>query len=526
MRGAPQPLLNGFFAWFSLGLGRVKIDLRITTIDKVHKEGTWKEKKMKKCGYASKASRIAFAAVLSAGLMLPSGAALADPTGNDVDNASFTLTDIQDGDEVTAYQIFDTSIDANNNIVYTTMVSGLPAEYDSVEKIATYKEGRDVADNIAATVIGTSALQTKATAQNGSATLSLDSGYYLVVVTSNSGNTKVYQTLLVDATPDVQNGAYVTRTISDTKAKSQNVTAPMKKINGKNGFEEIYFVGDEADFEITARVPNYPQDATNAYFSIIDTPSQGLDLLTDTFLVEVGGKQLDPGTDYNIVSNTDGSCEVVFAESVILGNPGGYVSIKLKGKISSIDASSGRVSNNAFIRFASNPYSPGNPVDGDPSNTVQDLTYGFVFQKLAAPDNTPLSGAVFTVTDEAGKPVHYVDANGTLHEDGQVTSDANGYVHVNGLAAGTYTVSETSVPAGYQKVDDFTVELDEDDTDDSPATAVEEKNFKIVENKVDAQVGQLPTTGGAGTIALTTGGILLVVAGSVVVLRRRHQGQD
>ena len=99
---------------------------------------------------------------------------------------------------------------------------------------------------------------------------------------------------------------------------------------------------------------------------------------------------------------------------------------------------------------------------------------------------------------------------------------------MNGLEKGTYTVTETIVPSGFQKIDPFTVELNGDTAkfDASSTAGITEENFSNQGEKVDPQVGELPTTGGAGTIALTAGGILLVVGGSAVVYRSRRKSMN
>ncbi len=119
----------------------------------------------------------------------------------------------------------------------------------------------------------------------------------------------------------------------------------------------------------------------------------------------------------------------------------------------------------------------------------------------------------------------YMDANGQQVNTGVVTSDSNGYVYANGLKQGTYTIKETKVPSGYQKIDDFKITLDSSDKSDSPATPdVTESNFDVTTlDKEDPKQGDLPSTGGAGTVALTAGGILLVAGGSAVVARSRKQ---
>lgn len=475
---------------------------------------------------------VAIAALL-AGLTLSPAPAMAKTSATDVEDSSFTLTNIAKGDVVNAYQIFDADIDGTNNLAYTSKVTGLPEAYDTVEKMQSERDGRKLADAISAKVLASQGTpkQTATAGSDGHATLTLDSGYWLVVVTSNSGVTKVYQTLLVDTTPAVRNGAYVTKTFEQpTAAKTEDVPAPDKKIVDANGnagqSSDSYGVGDTARFQIGATIPNYPADATHITYSVTDQPDAGLDVDLNSFKVTNGDVTLTKGTDYTVKDNGDHTYTVHFTHAYIVAHPGQPVSITYGAKVKAVNMQTGKVGNKAFGTFSPNPYTAGN-VNTEPKDPWAQ-TYGFSFRKLGDKD-AALAGAQFTVTDAAGKPVTYVDASGTAHTDGVVASDSNGYVYVNGLKAGTYKVSETKVPSGYQKIADFTVELSADSAkSDTLATdGVTETNFNVsTPDKVDPKQGVLPTTGGAGTIALTAGGVLLVVGGGIVVARFRNREQD
>ena len=487
---------------------------------------------MKKVPFVGRTAAIA---ALLAGLALSPAAAMAKTSATDVADSSFTLTNIAKGDVVNAYQVFDADIDGTNNLTYTSKVTGLPEAYDTIEEMQAEKDGRKLANAIAARVLASSGTPNqRATAgSNGQATLTLDSGYWLVVVTSNSGTTKVYQTLLVDATPAVRDGAYVTKTFGETAAKTEEVPAPDKKIVDANGnagqSSNSYGVGDTARFQIGATIPNYPADATSVTFSVTDQPDAGLAVDLNSFVVTDDHGTLNKGTDYTVKDNddhNDHTYTVHFTHNYIVAHPGQTVSITYGAKVTAVNMETGKVGNKAFGTFSPNPYSQGN-VNTKPKDPWAQ-TYGFSFRKLGD-KNAALAGAQFTVTDAAGKPVTYVDASGTTHTDGVVASDSNGYVYVNGLKAGTYKVSETKVPSGYQKIADFTVELSADSAkSDTLATdGVTETNFNVsTPDKVDPKQGVLPTTGGAGTIALTAGGVLLVVGGGIVVARFRNREQD
>lgn len=494
---------------------------------------------MKKQNFAGKTVRVLTASLLAAGLAFPAGTAFAKTTGaNDVEDASFTLTGLAEGDVAHFYQVIDTDIDANNNLTYTFKATNLPEKYDTVDEIAAEYEkadgGRTVANAIAAKVVA-SVTSTDVTAgADGKATASLDSGYYLVTVTSNSGDTKVYQTLLVDATPDVQDSKYITRTLAETAVKVQDVPAPTKEIiasdNTTGQSTDTYSVGDTAKFVITGTVPSYPADATNAIYSITDVPDKGLAVDTTSFVVTNGsGDTLAVDTDYTLIANADDTYTVAFTKKYILAHPGQTVKINYNATIEKVDLVTGKIGNKAYGTFTPNPYE-NKTVDTD-QNDPWDQTYGFSFKKLGKQTDgstAALEGAEFTITNKTtGEPVTYIDASGNLHTDGVVTSGADGWVYVNGLEAGTYTVTETKVPSGYQKIDPFDVELSATTANgDSNATnGTQETNFTNLENKIDPRTGQLPTTGGTGTIALTAGGILLVVGGSVVLLRTRRRNE-
>lgn len=105
------------------------------------------------------------------------------------------------------------------------------------------------------------------------------------------------------------------------------------------------------------------------------------------------------------------------------------------------------------------------------------------------------------------------------------TSDAQGYVYFEDLAAGTYTAVETTIPSGYQKAPDQTFELSSATaTADNPATAETENNYLVATLDVqDPKLPALPITGAAGVFLLVMVGAGLVVVGSVLGLRSRKE---
>ena len=123
----------------------------------------------------------------------------------------------------------------------------------------------------------------------------------------------------------------------------------------------------------------------------------------------------------------------------------------------------------------------------------------------------------------------------------------DGYLTFGGLGKGTYTIEETKVPTGYNKIDDITVTL----SFTPPQTVVtgQEKGtwsatYKVGSNgsphaasvdtdgtihfQVENRSGAvLPSTGGMGTTLFVAGGlVLMVVAATLLVVRARAARKD
>ena len=103
---------------------------------------------------------------------------------------------------------------------------------------------------------------------------------------------------------------------------------------------------------------------------------------------------------------------------------------------------------------------------GDKPNTRK--LGSFSWTKTDAGTDQPLAGSGWTVSGPDGFSVVVADctAAGCVGPD---LDPAVGAFLIDGLAWGTYTVSETTVPVGFEKIDDFTVEV----TAQNAGTAIE-----------------------------------------------------
>ena len=444
--------------------------------------------------------------------------AFANPTsGTDVADSKVTINGLESGDVVSAYLIADADIDAANNLTYK-MADGLPSAYNTIDKIAavatdgyTFTQGTDMqnaAAAIAGAVTANPAAATATAGSDGSAKLTLGSGYYLVRVTTASGKTRVYQNMVVDVTPKVDGGTYKSRDVAPIDVKKTDVT--VKKTVGSEYKESTdkYSVGDSVPFKINTAVPNYPKDSKNATFTIGDTPSAGFKIKTDTIKINV--QKAVSGADYTLTASETGYT-IEYSKDYVLAHPGEAIEVTYEAELTS-DAFSHSATdvtgNTATVTFNPNPYE-NNTVTPNSNTTVK--TYGYVFKKTD-PEGNPLQGATFTLTLDNGKVL-------------TSTSDANCYVYFSGLAAGHYKISETGVPTGYTKVNDIEFDLsDTTATADNPATTDVENNYLVnSQNVVDNRQPVLPVTGDAGTFMFTAIGTVLLVAGVGAIVYSRKQ---
>ena len=441
--------------------------------------------------------------------------ALAAPTSpTDVADSKVTITDLDNGDVVSAYQIADADIDAANSLSYK-MASNLPADFDTIDKFgALASDGTTFVQNSeiqkAASAVAKSfadagvAAVTTATAANNSAELTLGSGYYLIRVTTASGTARVYQNMIIDVTPVVgANGKYASHADQSLPVKKTDVgiTKTVKDEQAKT--TDGYGVDDLVPFTVKTAIPSYPADSKSATFKITDTPTKGLEI--DPATIKINGAPAQSGADYTITAAATGYT-IEFKKEYVLKNAGLAITVTYEAKVTS-DAFSkdGSVTGNtAKLTFNPNPYEDG---VAEPSDKTDVQTYGLVFKKVDG-DGKVLPGAVFTLKLTNGQEL-------------TSTSDEKGYVYFSGLAAGSYTVIETGVPTGYQKAPNQGFELNAAScTKDNPATDDVENNYFVAATDViDPSQAALPAAGGPGTLAITAAGVILLAVGGFVLVR-------
>ena len=157
----------------------------------------------------------------------------------------------------------------------------------------------------------------------------------------------------------------------------------------------------------------------------------------------------------------------------------------------------------------------------------------------------PLAGAEFTLKrNDETEPIKLVkvsaaagasddvyrvamnsDTGGTVISDGKVTTPSSGKLRIQGLAEGTYYLTETQQPAGYNILKEaIKIEIDKDGN--IKYASKSEKlnsmpsggNVKVLNNTGSI----LPSTGGMGTTLFYIFGAILVVGSGVVLITKKR----
>ena len=159
-----------------------------------------------------------------------------------------------------------------------------------------------------------------------------------------------------------------------------------------------------------------------------------------------------------------------------------------------------------------------------------------------------LPGAVFTLTDSNGNPVQAYKAPDPSDEnkvDGDAVTDSQGILYFYGLKDGTYTLTETRFPIGYQEAEEGVsfslrvnkgviemknsagewVDLKQARPNGNPEDVTEGNN--LIDNCFYMQVSntpipELPTSGSSGTLVLGSTGTAAIIVAGVYLANRKY----
>lgn len=242
-----------------------------------------------------------------------------------------------------------------------------------------------------------------------------------------------------------------------------------------------------------------------------DTMGAGLAYVADSLSVE--GMTVD--TDYTLAVSGQ-NITVTFKDDAIKDlAENSKITVTYKATVTSDALSVNAAKNTATISYGNN-----SEFTSEPSVT-EVYNAKFTVTKKDG-NNQPLADAGFVIKNADNK--YYKLDNGvvtwvdTIDAADEHKSNAQGEVPAfTGLANGTYTLIEKTVPAGYNKAADSTFTVAEHDY---TATNLEQTT-EVINNSGS----ELPSTGGIGTTMFYIVGSVLVIGAAVVLISKRRMAR-
>ena len=409
---------------------------------------------------------------------------------------------------------------------------------------STYTEKKNVINNYVnweSTAIGT--------VSNGSS-YEAAAGYYLIKDTTDTA----YALYVVQVV-----GADVTITPKTDQPSFE------KKIKDKNDTtgdvsdwqdSADYDIGDQVPFKLEGTVTSNYDDYKTYYFAFHDKEEKGLTFNKDSVKVYVDDKEITGNTNYTVNYTADAKQSDGCTFEVVFNNLKKIADVKAGSKIrveytselndNAVIGQHGNV-NQAKLEFSNNP---SNTQEGKPENpgetpwdNVIVFTYKVVVNKVDESGNA-LEGAGFTLKK--------VVKNGDTTETKvikEITAGTTTKFEFKGLDDGDYILEETTVPEGYNKINDikFTVtadhkivwESEERDTLLTSLTGNKETGdtreivftpntdkTELETNIVNKQGIELPSTGGIGTTIFYVIGGIMVAGAAIALITKKRMGSE
>lgn len=430
-----------------------------------------------------------------------------------------------------------TADDADLSNAAYTYIRGLGN--DDAEEMATFAKQAAAwaaAHSVQASATPSATANADGTSKTATAS-SLPYGYYLVVPSPEGSTDQTDPSRGTDALLVNVNSA--TPVAIDLKTVYPTIE---KVVNGSDKHASAS-VGDSLPFTLTSMVPDVSGYANGYQFAIQDTLSQGLTLDDGSVKVEIGGTDVTSSCIIQYGQGTGNTFVINFgtkslaagkydATDLFTGKAGETITVTYTATLntSAVLAGTGKDNTNSAKVIYSN--GPGvNDLYASAEVFTHQYTFNFDLEKT---DGTnPLAGATFQLKDAKGNVISLVATGSsntyrpavgdeTASAVTEVTTPADGTIHFVDLGEGSYTLTETKAPEGYNKAADTTVTIAAEYNTDGAlqSWSVNNNGQNAVEIVNNAGI-LLPGTVGMGTVVFTVAGVVAIVGGTAWMMTRR-----
>ena len=378
------------------------------------------------------------------------------------------------------------TVDTAGNVTYNGTSTTGELTQDDIDAIAAYVAEAD----LVATVTSTGGA--KAVAEN------LPNGYYYITTTTGS-------VVTIDSTKP--NATVEDKNVVPGVDKVISATDPDYGSYDEDGKKALAQVGTDVTYTATITVGK-----GQIGYVFKDTLGTGLKYVADSLTVT----DMTSGTDYTL--NVDGqNITVEFKDDSIKAlAENAKIVVTYKATVTSEALQDKPAKNTATISYGNNSQYTSEPSEAEVYNAKISVIKNDDQKK-------PLEGAGFVLKNADGKYYKFADGKVTwVDAEADATeykSGADGKLNgeFTGLADGTYTLVEKTVPTGYNKAADTEITINKGSYD-----AGNLKKEAIVINKPGSV---LPSTGGIGTTMFYIVGSVLVIGAAVVLISKRRMAR-
>ncbi|MDY5861633.1 isopeptide-forming domain-containing fimbrial protein [Agathobacter sp.] len=360
----------------------------------------------------------------------------------------------------------------------------------------------------------------------------LKPGYYLIKDKDNSlQGQESYTEFILHVTDDVDANVKADVPSVEKKVKDTNDTT-----GETTGWQDSadYDIGDDVPFQLTATLANNIESYETYSLKFNDTLSKGLDYNNDA-VIKLGDKVVTDSftPSYDATAKTlTFTCDNILAFGAKNSDK---IVVEYTAKLNeNAEIGAAGNPNTVYLDFSNNPNNGG---EGDRGKTPEDkvivFTYKLTVNKVDK-ENKPLTGAEFSLFKKVNGKDELVEVKKILSTNAEGTK-----FEFKGLDDGTYVLRETKTPDGYNSIEDqtFTISAKHDENSDDPKLTEltgDVTSGSIIDLGVMLEKGELstdvvnnkgsvlPSTGGAGRVAIYVIGAILVLGGGIVLVTKKR----